>query len=405
MLKFSNAAIEHLLNDPRSGIVSRDAVVNFILDKEEIAQKKLSIFKRLNGSLNKYYPDAGGIMVGFDCIRIRKKNTTQLNEFSTSVAAKVTFHLFMPEARTSLTCIVKSIEEDHILCEAHSFFPVKVAKPREWLKLIPGLKLGVQIDIVEHLAWQNPLIIGTILEDLQYGPIFEDSSESEEDETVIPVPADSHTKVLKLKNNTSQSPGKRKRSDDDESNVQEDAVVNKSPLAKKSKTNDKDKEKSVTKSPMKVKLKFNEKTKISSSPTKITEGKLTEEEVLKTNSKGVEANVKGENTKKKKKKNETSLPKKSPEEFKISAVSKQLSSTIMGKVNIKMSVPDGISPIQSRTQKKIGSYFDKIMATTTMGVKSPGPSSEPKISSNNESSGKKKKTKRKKKHLDNSGFC
>ena len=71
-----------LTSDPRSGVVADIRSLHMVMDKKEMGEIKETVVRRLNSNINKFYPDAGGVMIGYQRIKL-KKSTSEVTGTNT----------------------------------------------------------------------------------------------------------------------------------------------------------------------------------------------------------------------------------------------------------------------------------------------------------------------------------
>jgi len=154
----SYAALEGLASDPRSGVAAVHKSVQLVMENNHSGDIKESIVKKLNSNTNKYYPDAGGIMMGYHGIKLLRSSS----EVTNIVCTRAKFYVFSPKVGSELQCTV-SRKEDLVTCLVHGLFEVQLVNPDSQAVFI-GQTVTVKVDAVEQLAWQEPRIVGTLLE-------------------------------------------------------------------------------------------------------------------------------------------------------------------------------------------------------------------------------------------------
>jgi len=186
-------ALTGMTSDPRSGVVTDHKSVHVVLDKKDMVDVQESVVRKLNSNINKFYPDAGGIMMGYQGIKL-KKSTSEVTASNTHhllhpVYIRAKFFLFKPQVGSELQCVVDKRVDGLVTCLAHGVFKVEVVNPPQaWENVFVGQIVIVKVDAIEQLAWQEPKIVASLMEisddiKAQFFDIVE-SFDEEEVETV-----------------------------------------------------------------------------------------------------------------------------------------------------------------------------------------------------------------------------
>ena len=156
----------NLSQDPRSGIRRISKKVTVIVSSDDQNLKE-AIVKMLNSNINHYYPDIGGILMGFRRVKMTKLTQDQHCPII-PLRVKADFFIFHPAVGTELRCLVTSRGEDKVACRIHNEFTFDVCKPDKcWEKVVVGEMIVVKVEHVSIMAgvhW-GPYIIGTIMMD------------------------------------------------------------------------------------------------------------------------------------------------------------------------------------------------------------------------------------------------
>merc|ERR1719431_408082 len=157
-----------LTSDPRSGVVTDHKSVHMVMNKKEMEEIRESVVKKLNSNMNKFYPDAGGIMMGYQGIKL-KKSTSEVTVTSSPlfhpVYIRAKFYLFKPQVGSELKCVVDKRVDGVVTCLAHGVFKVEVVNPPQaWESVFVGQIVFVKVDAIEQLAWQEPKIVASLME-------------------------------------------------------------------------------------------------------------------------------------------------------------------------------------------------------------------------------------------------
>jgi len=94
-----HSALMGMTSDPRSGVVADHKSVYLLMKKRDFVDIKNSVVMKLNSNMNRFYPDAGGIVIGYQGIKL-KKSTSEVTADNTSllhsVHIRAQFFLFKP---------------------------------------------------------------------------------------------------------------------------------------------------------------------------------------------------------------------------------------------------------------------------------------------------------------------
>ena len=128
MLPFGTSDLVRLPDNPRSGVLMVDKQVTLVFDSVESSNVKEYVLQKLNNSRNRYYPDVGGILVGYTSVKVKfKDNGLSETDYPRIVDIKANFYIFRPQAGTQLTCIVSSkIDGGQFVYLAHGIFSVEI---------------------------------------------------------------------------------------------------------------------------------------------------------------------------------------------------------------------------------------------------------------------------------------
>ena len=187
MCAMQHSAVMGMIFDPRSGVVTVLKSIHLIMKNSDFANIKESVVRKLNFNLHKYYPDAGGMLMGYQGIKL-KKSTSELPTANTSshhpVHIRAKFFLFKPMVGSELECVVKEREDGLVTCLAHGVFTVLVVHPpKAWETVFVGQVVIVKVDAVEQFAWQEPKIAASLIEGGDFIDIV-DNFDDDEVETI-----------------------------------------------------------------------------------------------------------------------------------------------------------------------------------------------------------------------------
>ena len=150
--------------DTRSGIRSVIKRVTVVLSSS--TDIKENLIQLLNQNLNQYFPDIGGILLGYTNVRYSKVNFdwSQANsEEIVTLKVLAKFFLFNPAIGSTLRCTVSNRTPTRINCLAQNHFPVTVYNPdASWDSVGSSDVVQVEVQVVSQMAKVNPIIIGVI---------------------------------------------------------------------------------------------------------------------------------------------------------------------------------------------------------------------------------------------------
>lgn len=165
-MAMSHSALMGMSSEPRSGIVAVNRSFYIVMEKNDFSDIKAAVIRKLNSNIYQHYPDAGGILLGYHDIKL-KKSTSEITDTALlhPVFIKARFFLFKPVVGSELQCIVKKREEGWVTCEALGIFKVQVVNPPSYSEAaFVGQRVLVKVDAVEQSAWQEPKILASLVE-------------------------------------------------------------------------------------------------------------------------------------------------------------------------------------------------------------------------------------------------
>ena len=151
-------------DDPKSGIKALTKSVTVVLSSLNEVTIKENLSKMLSRNLNKYSPDIGGILLGYNSnIRYSKVNFHRGSDGIVTLKVTAKFYLFSPSVGSILRCTVKDRSPDQINCLALNHFPVTIYNPdAAWASVSCGDQVQVEVQVVSQVANSDPVIIGVI---------------------------------------------------------------------------------------------------------------------------------------------------------------------------------------------------------------------------------------------------
>ena len=148
-----HSALAGMTSDPRTGVVALRRSIHIVIEKHEYSYiyMKEALIRKLNSNVNKFYPDVGGILMGFQSIKMKRSTceVTSTNLFH-SVHIRAQFFLFKPQFGAELFCVVAEKGKGLVRCLAHSVFEVEVfSPPGHWDTVFVG-----QTVVVKVVCWR-----------------------------------------------------------------------------------------------------------------------------------------------------------------------------------------------------------------------------------------------------------
>lgn len=179
-----------LSDDPQSGIKSVTKRVTIVLTSSPELTIKENLLNNFNENLRKFYPDIGGILLGYKNVKYSKVNFDwSQGDSDDIVTVKVLakFFIFSPDVGSTVWCTVRDRSKDRVTCLARGHFPVMVYNPgASWDAVSSGDLVLVEVQVFSMLANSDPVIIGVIRKHrsaVKHVISFEDSdTEGQEDE-------------------------------------------------------------------------------------------------------------------------------------------------------------------------------------------------------------------------------
>ena len=158
MLAFGLSDLVQLPDNPRSGISKVVKKVKLFLGSVDSSSVKEYVLHKLNTSKYKYYPDVGGIVVGYTNVKLKfeDRGPTEMDCYQI-VGVKANFYVFQPEAGSQITCVVLRKMDGKLFCFAHGIFRVEILNLDDCRvnDIFVGQSVLVKIEVVEHLAWNT----------------------------------------------------------------------------------------------------------------------------------------------------------------------------------------------------------------------------------------------------------
>jgi hypothetical protein len=131
-----------------------------ILKYQNIRDLQEAVVEELNLNVHKFFPDAGGLMLGYKNIKIKKTEVTP-STTPQPVNMEASFYLFQPRVGSDLLCEVSRQEEGQVTCLAHRVFQVDMVSPPS-CQLFIGQIVRVRVEAVAQSAWQQPRILAAL---------------------------------------------------------------------------------------------------------------------------------------------------------------------------------------------------------------------------------------------------
>ena len=121
MCAMTHPGLKWMLAEPLTGVVLVTKKVQLIMQHQNICELQGATVEKLNLCVNKYYPDAGGIVMGYRDIKINQSEVAP-STIPHPVNMEASFYLFQPVVGSDLLCVVSRKEEGQVTCLAHRVF-------------------------------------------------------------------------------------------------------------------------------------------------------------------------------------------------------------------------------------------------------------------------------------------
>ena len=152
--------------DPQSGIKSVNKRVTIVLTSSSELTVRENLLSSFNQNLKMFYPDIGGILLGYKNVKYSKViHDWSQGDSDDFVTLKVmgNFFLFSPDVGSTLWCTVRDRTQDRVTCLAQGHFPVTVYNPgASWDEVSSGDLVLVEVQVFSMMANSEPVIIGVI---------------------------------------------------------------------------------------------------------------------------------------------------------------------------------------------------------------------------------------------------
>ena len=156
--------LEGMTSNPRTGVVALVRNVDLVLEREERSVMRASMVRKINSNIHKFYPDAGGILMGFKDIKMKRIKSEDASTLL-PIHIRAKFYVFKLTAGMELVCEVTQQEAGSLKCKAHGVFQVEVNSLSESADMVfVGQSVIIKVDAVEQMAWQEPKILGSLVE-------------------------------------------------------------------------------------------------------------------------------------------------------------------------------------------------------------------------------------------------
>ena len=235
-----------IASDPKSGVRSLRKTVTLILPNNSIEEEgedepslKESLLNLLHENLNKFWPDIGGILLGFGHIKFSQLKLEWMRD-KVAVKLKGKFYVFHPVVGAEMQCTVASRDNERVTCKILNQFTIDVYSPDScWNHVVKNEVVSVKIELVSQLPGEDvPKMFGKILfnssskeyiENVENIDLLTEDEDLEDSEAVTAEVCQSSTTQSSTINVTSTSVSSKKRK------LSESSATEKPPKDKKKK--------------------------------------------------------------------------------------------------------------------------------------------------------------------------
>ena len=235
-----------IASDPKSGVRSLRKTVTLILPNNSIEEEgedepslKESLLNLLHENLNKFWPDIGGILLGFGHIKFSQLKLEWMRD-KVAVKLKGKFYVFHPVVGAEMQCTVASRDNERVTCKILNQFIIDVYSPDScWNHVVKNEVVSVKIELVSQLPGEDvPKMFGKILfnssskeyiENVENIDLLTEDEDLEDSEAVTAEVCQSSTTQSSTINVTSTSVSSKKRK------LSESSATEKPPKDKKKK--------------------------------------------------------------------------------------------------------------------------------------------------------------------------
>ena len=160
-----------IASDPKSGVRSLRKTVTLILPNNSIEEEgedepslKESLLNLLHENLNKFWPDIGGILLGFGHIKFSQLKLEWMRD-KVAVKLKGKFYVFHPVVGAEMQCTVASRDNEKVTCKILNQFIIDVYSPDScWNHVVKNEVVSVKIELISQLPGDDvPKMFGKIL--------------------------------------------------------------------------------------------------------------------------------------------------------------------------------------------------------------------------------------------------
>ena len=223
----SYTTLDIFVADPKAGVRAVIKKISLFLAADMKDSLKENVIKILNNQKDKYYPDVGGILLGYSNVKIAKDTEWDYQNDFLSVYIRAKFYIFQPTIGSELRCVVEEVcsSKRTLKCLAHGKFEVNVNIQGEAAKnVVKGelitakiLRVSLRADLPiflfgDYISNHDPVVqIVDLLDD--------DSSDEQSNQTQVPpvppvqVSNNKRSHEQEVKSNHS-SPVKKKQRED-----------------------------------------------------------------------------------------------------------------------------------------------------------------------------------------------
>ena len=100
---------ERFEGDPNTGVRPVRKTISLYLAADMKDNVKENLMEILDKQIGKYYPDVGGLMMGYSKIKFQKDNDWNFQNDLLPINIKAKFFIFQPTIGSELMCIVRDV--------------------------------------------------------------------------------------------------------------------------------------------------------------------------------------------------------------------------------------------------------------------------------------------------------
>ena len=178
---------ERFEGDPNTGVRPVRKTISLYLAADMKDNVKENIIEILDKQIDKYYPDVGGLMMGYSKIKFQKDNDWNYQNDILPINIKAKFYIFQPTIGSELMCIVREVcaLKGILICSAHGKFEVLVnIKAEDAKNVVKGELITAKILRVSQRADIPIFVFGDFVKKhdrcMEVVDLFDDSTDDEQ---------------------------------------------------------------------------------------------------------------------------------------------------------------------------------------------------------------------------------